>query len=929
MGSGERPRFSPHGVEPGTADKRKLRCASRMEELKQLKREQKDDAVKQLLGSKRSIGWDRSLAASALELNTLNVGMEQLPCKLLVNLWKSEELADVVLELKDGGKLHAHHFVLEMRCSYISNIVMEKKGKKKASKRQVITVNLTKAEYITTEVMAQVIRYLYGAQEDIAQLSMKQHAHLLMAGTLLELDEIRIKCGLQVRKQLSTQNIFEMLQIGYRYKSTTLKELCMDFVHQNVREVLNHKKELQALGFDVLQEVVSLSLNEYKPLPLPSLAELKPMQCLQDWYYLYEYSRAGRRLEWTCDAVITGPEGTWKVCVHKALLASVFPWGPETWNPTARLEDVTSDVIGFGAGRGKGGRKGNRPLPSPRQGADAEGQRSARGKSKKPTVRRTVSARFRDRSSQVSRPGRGGDEGDEGDGSSRRKGSRGGSAVVAAQSGGDDEACGDEEASGDTMIGQDTLDALLRYLYYGNLQVPVMVAFQLLPYSKRLQLYDLASACEKAIVDNLSPTTIMDTFEVAYNPVTYERRDMAQLREICKNFLLANITSVNLDQLGVIDPYIAVDILKVMQESEVKKKHRGLLELLVANDLAVVKELCELTCDKTTGAALCELFLEFSVVDILLSMVFDYQVQSNDDISTFFRRSTNMDTVSRHILSTYFLLCGGKYIVSILRPVMSAVCYAPDAWEIDPNRLTGNQSVEENMKNITAVSDIFVAQLTSHQKRQVPDSLRRVCFLLGKAMEKKFKAAEVLQAVGGFFFFNFFCPALLSPTDFGVWTEAVPKHALRGLIILSKILNAISSGVRFGPKEKYMAPLNSFIDGHVESVRNFYRLMVSTKVAADKSTHDTRISQTSFEELLSTLGSHFPQISESIRAKNSAPPQALAALEKFLRKEGGISMELGEAAASEGDGIPQQSSGNRRKSIASLARSSSGYGPLL
>ena len=43
------------------------------------------------------------------------------------------------------------------------------------------------------------------------------------------------------------------------------------------------------------------------------------------------------------------------------------------------------------------------------------------------------------------------------------------------------------------------------------------------------------------------------------------------------------------------------------------------------------------------------------------------------------------------------------------------------------------------------------------------------------------------EGIASFFFFNYFCPALLSPCDFGLWEGQVPPYALRGLILLSKV----------------------------------------------------------------------------------------------------------------------------------------------
>lgn len=99
-------------------------------------------------------------------------------------------------------------------------------------------------------------------------------------------------------------------------------------------------------------------------------------------------------------------------------------------------------------------------------------------------------------------------------------------------------------------------------------------------------------------------------------------------------------------------------------------------------------------------------------------------------------------------------------------------------------------------------------------------------------LEEQFKE-EATQLCGSLFFLRIFNPIILSPENYGI-VEGIfikdlskrlecPPEYRRGLILLTKILQATANGVEFDEaKEEYMVPFNEFITSNSSRLQTFY-----------------------------------------------------------------------------------------------------------
>ena len=80
---------------------------------------------------------------------------------------------------------------------------------------------------------------------------------------------------------------------------------------------------------------------------------------------------------------------------------------------------------------------------------------------------------------------------------------------------------------------------------------------------------------------------------------------------------------------------------------------------------------------------------------------------------------------------------------------------------------------------------------------------------------------QVYPLVGGFIFLRYINPIIVAPESVRLLSVAPTKQLRRSLVLLAKMLLALSNNVLFGQlgKEKHMTPLNSFITDNRQRLR--------------------------------------------------------------------------------------------------------------
>ncbi|XP_055375510.1 neurofibromin [Condylostylus longicornis] len=215
----------------------------------------------------------------------------------------------------------------------------------------------------------------------------------------------------------------------------------------------------------------------------------------------------------------------------------------------------------------------------------------------------------------------------------------------------------------------------------------------------------------------------------------------------------------------------------------------------------------------------------------LLWNMFYREVEVSDCMQTLFRGNS----LGSKIMAFCFKIYGSNYLQQLLEPLIRPLLDdTTTCFEVDPARLEPNDDIEQNRKNLIALTQrTFDAIVNSADK--FPPQLRSMCHCLYQVLSKRFP--NLLQnnigAVGTVIFLRYINPAIVSPQELGIVGKQVPSTVKRGLMLMSKILQNIANHVEFS-KEQHMLCFNDFLKAHFEVGRRFFVTIASDCESLDQ-----------------------------------------------------------------------------------------------
>eukprot|EP01099_Mayorella_cantabrigiensis_P007794 TRINITY_DN7061_c0_g1_i1.p1 TRINITY_DN7061_c0_g1~~TRINITY_DN7061_c0_g1_i1.p1 ORF type:complete len:308 (-),score=70.36 TRINITY_DN7061_c0_g1_i1:37-873(-) len=184
---------------------------------------------------------------------------------------------------------------------------------------------------------------------------------------------------------------------------------------------------------------------------------------------------------------------------------------------------------------------------------------------------------------------------------------------------------------------------------------------------------------------------------------------------------------------------------------------------------------------------------------------------------TMFRSNSGLS----RMMSTYTKLIGRHFLVHVLKPLIQSVLSDPTGYEIDPSKLAEGETPDANLEKLIHMSQYFLDSII-RSASSLPIPFREMSYYLQQEVIRAFDAQSRHAAVGSFIFLRFICPAILAPESAQLIDTKLEKEARRPLILIGKILQNLSNGVKFGTKETFMQGMNVFIDRNLIPIQNFF-----------------------------------------------------------------------------------------------------------
>lgn len=150
------------------------------------------------------------------------------------------------------------------------------------------------------------------------------------------------------------------------------------------------------------------------------------------------------------------------------------------------------------------------------------------------------------------------------------------------------------------------------------------------------------------------------------------------------------------------------------------------------------------------------------------------------------------------------------------------------SYEIDSTRLEKNGDIDVNQRNLLKLTKQILDSILA-SANDFPPQLNSMCICLRQVLCKKYPNSDTnLKAVGTVIFLRFINPAIVSPYEAGIVDRQPSQRTLRGLMLVSKILQNIANNVEFS-KEEHMLPFNDFVRTQFEPLRRWVSEISSEK----------------------------------------------------------------------------------------------------
>ncbi|KAM4880196.1 RAS protein activator like-3 [Sylvia borin] len=194
------------------------------------------------------------------------------------------------------------------------------------------------------------------------------------------------------------------------------------------------------------------------------------------------------------------------------------------------------------------------------------------------------------------------------------------------------------------------------------------------------------------------------------------------------------------------------------------------------------------------------------------------------------------NTLATKAIDEYMKLVGAKYLQDTLGEVVARLCSSEESSEVDPSRCSGlelqehqqhlRQVCQETLRRITDGSEWFPAELG-----QVFSAWRGECAARGKATIGQ-------RLVSASLFLRFLCPAIMSPSLFGLVHQYPAEDNARTLTLVAKVIQNLANFTTFGEKEPYMTFMNDFLEQNWATMADFLVAVATPEASAHMATYD-------------------------------------------------------------------------------------------
>ncbi|XP_035492249.1 disabled homolog 2-interacting protein isoform X2 [Scophthalmus maximus] len=194
------------------------------------------------------------------------------------------------------------------------------------------------------------------------------------------------------------------------------------------------------------------------------------------------------------------------------------------------------------------------------------------------------------------------------------------------------------------------------------------------------------------------------------------------------------------------------------------------------------------------------------------------------------------NTLATKAIDEYMKLVGQKYLIDTLGDFIIRLYASLESCEVDPRKCPASE-LSNNQKHLRETCDEVVTKIIEIHGT-FPEELNKIFSSWVELCEDQGRPEIGQRLISASLFLRFLCPAVLSPSLFGLTQPYPESNTLRTLTLTAKVIQNLANFTLFGQKEEYMLFMNEFLQQHWDGMRTFLQTVSSL---------DNEIPMTSFD----------------------------------------------------------------------------------